>query len=201
VQANDSGSGSLQFLQEFLPHQQPEFTPSLDPFLGFTSSGQLSDTHVSDWQSPFDSVPFENLSSFDTASTYDDILLPLIPPSDYDTSNLDNMAFNENDTLTDDLLLMHPILSPHSSPSSLSKSSPEDTTSKSGSASVSSKSREEKRKANTLAARRYRQNRLDKMTELEEALKEVQRERDALKVKVAKLEGENQVLKDLVRGG
>jgi hypothetical protein len=56
----------------------------------------------------------------------------------------------------------------------------------------------EKRKLNTLAARRYRQKRVDQMSSLESALKEVERERDALKVRVAKLEGETEILKQLL---
>lgn len=60
-------------------------------------------------------------------------------------------------------------------------------------------SRVEKRKLNTLAARRYRQKRVDQMSSLEAALKEVERERDALKVRVAKLEGETDILKSLLR--
>lgn len=39
------------------------------------------------------------------------------------------------------------------------------------------------------------------MNELEVALKEVQAERDALKVKAAKLEGEVEVLRSLLRKG
>ena len=94
--------------------------------------------------------------------------------------------------------------SPNPTPDSVSagsrpKSNPEDVSSKPGSSSASS-SRVEKRKANTLAARRYRQNRLDKIAGLESALRATQLERDALKVQVAKLQGETQVLKDLVAG-
>ncbi|KAK6598793.1 bZIP transcription factor [Botrytis cinerea] len=48
------------------------------------------------------------------------------------------------------------------------------------------------------AARRYRQKRVDQMSSLEAALKEVERERDALKVRVAKLEGETDILKSLL---
>jgi hypothetical protein len=59
-------------------------------------------------------------------------------------------------------------------------------------------SRIEKRKLNTLAARRYRQKRVDQMSSLESALKEAERERDALKVRVAKLEGETEILKQLL---
>lgn len=82
---------------------------------------------------------------------------------------------------------------------STSNSSPKNISSKPGSSSASS-SRVERRKANTLAARRYRHNRLDKVAGLESALKATQLERDAPKVQVAKLQGEIQVLKDLVRG-
>ncbi|KAF2180538.1 hypothetical protein K469DRAFT_592289, partial [Zopfia rhizophila CBS 207.26] len=57
----------------------------------------------------------------------------------------------------------------------------------------------EKRKQNTLAARRYRQKRVDQMTSLESALKETQSERDALKVRVARLEGEVETLRQLLR--
>lgn len=104
----------------------------------------------------------------------------------------------------DDPVFDYPIAySPNPAPESVSacsssKASPEDVSSKPGSSSASS-SRVEKRKANTLAARRYRQNRLNKLAELESELKATQLERDALKVQVAKLQGETQVLKDLVR--
>ncbi|KAF2489100.1 hypothetical protein BU16DRAFT_427686, partial [Lophium mytilinum] len=59
-------------------------------------------------------------------------------------------------------------------------------------------SRIEKRKQNTLAARRYRQKRVDQMKQLEDALRETERERDALKVRVARLEGETETLKNML---
>lgn len=59
-------------------------------------------------------------------------------------------------------------------------------------------SRVRKRQLNTLAARRYRQKRVDQVSELEAALKESEREKDALKVRVARLEGEVEILRDLV---
>ncbi|OCL10491.1 hypothetical protein AOQ84DRAFT_387485 [Glonium stellatum] len=64
---------------------------------------------------------------------------------------------------------------------------------------VSSPSRIEKRKLNTLAARRYRQKRVDQISGLEAALKETQLERDALKVRVARLEGEAETLRQLLQ--
>ncbi|KAJ5713643.1 uncharacterized protein N7483_010824 [Penicillium malachiteum] len=59
-------------------------------------------------------------------------------------------------------------------------------------------SRVEKRKLNTLAARRCRQRRVDQMKNLEEELERIRKERDDLKLKVSKLEGETEVLKTLL---
>ncbi|KAI9743544.1 MAG: hypothetical protein M1818_002858 [Claussenomyces sp. TS43310] len=55
-----------------------------------------------------------------------------------------------------------------------------------------------KRSLNTLAARRYRQKRVEQVAELETALKDTQRERDALSLRVASLEGEVGVLRQLL---
>jgi len=60
-------------------------------------------------------------------------------------------------------------------------------------------SKVQKRTLNTLAARRYRQKRVDQVAGLEDALKETQSERDALKVRVARLEGEVEVLRGLLK--
>jgi hypothetical protein len=60
-------------------------------------------------------------------------------------------------------------------------------------------SKVEKRKANTLAARRYRQKRVDTMSTIEAELKEVKAERDDLKVRNARLEGEVETLRALLR--
>jgi uncharacterized protein (DUF111 family) len=57
----------------------------------------------------------------------------------------------------------------------------------------------EKRKANTMAARRYRQKRVDQMTTLESELKDVKTERDDLKVRCARLEGEVETLRALLQ--
>lgn len=78
-------------------------------------------------------------------------------------------------------------LTPTSHSSNISNSPPE------------SSAKIEKRKANTMAARRYRQNRMDKMASLEAALEKALRERDALKVQLAKVEGENLALKAMMR--
>ncbi|KAL4795134.1 hypothetical protein BDV19DRAFT_363673 [Aspergillus venezuelensis] len=60
-------------------------------------------------------------------------------------------------------------------------------------------SRITKRQLNTMAARRYRQRRLDRMTQLEEELEAVKRERDELKMRVSKLEGETEALRTMVK--
>ena len=56
-----------------------------------------------------------------------------------------------------------------------------------------------KRQLNTLAARRYRQRRVDRMNELEAELEKVKRERDELKMRVSKLEGETEALRALLK--
>lgn len=56
----------------------------------------------------------------------------------------------------------------------------------------------EKRRRNTLAARRFRQRQQDRITQLEKALEQVSRERDELKVHVAKCEGEMTVLRRIL---
>jgi hypothetical protein len=59
-------------------------------------------------------------------------------------------------------------------------------------------SRIEKRESNTLAARRYRQRRVDQMKNLEMELEKIKRERDELRIRVSKLEGETEALRSLV---
>ncbi|KAL4908827.1 hypothetical protein BDW74DRAFT_145384 [Aspergillus multicolor] len=60
-------------------------------------------------------------------------------------------------------------------------------------------SRITKRQLNTMAARRYRQRKLDKVSQLEEELAAIKRERDELKMRVSKLEGETEVLRSMVK--
>ena len=60
--------------------------------------------------------------------------------------------------------------------------------------------RVKKRELNTIAARRYRQRRVDRMNQLEEELEAIKRERDELKMRVSKLEGETEALRSMVKG-
>lgn len=59
--------------------------------------------------------------------------------------------------------------------------------------------RVEKRESNTLAARRYRQRRVDQVKNLEAELEKIKQERDELRIRVSKLEGETEALRGLVR--
>ncbi|SPN99154.1 uncharacterized protein DNG_02189 [Cephalotrichum gorgonifer] len=56
-----------------------------------------------------------------------------------------------------------------------------------------------KRQRNTLAARKYRQKRLDRIKELEEALEEMTRERDEFRIKLARQEAETEALKMMLK--
>ena len=58
-----------------------------------------------------------------------------------------------------------------------------------------------KRQRNTEAARRYRQRKVDRVTELEEALAAMTRERDDFKLRLARSEAEVDVLRGLVGKG
>ena len=64
----------------------------------------------------------------------------------------------------------------------------------------SDRSRIRQRTLNTLASRRYRQRRTDEAQKLATALKETQAERDALKIQVAKLQGEVEGLQHTLQG-
>lgn len=66
--------------------------------------------------------------------------------------------------------------------------------------SANGHSRVAKRRLNTLAARRYRQRRVDQVRDLEVELEKVKRERDEFRLRVSKLEGETDVLRGLLDG-
>ncbi|KAJ9150890.1 hypothetical protein NKR23_g3501 [Pleurostoma richardsiae] len=56
-----------------------------------------------------------------------------------------------------------------------------------------------KRQRNTIAARKYRQKRLDRIKELEDALEEMTKERDDLRIRLARQEAETAALKEMMR--
>jgi hypothetical protein len=97
-----------------------------------------------------------------------------------------------------------------SSSASSSSSSPPATTAMTGNSSGGETAvsgsrllpggRVEKRQRNTEAARRYRQRKLDRVSELEEALAAMTQERDDLRLKLARAETEADVLRSMVGG-
>lgn len=56
----------------------------------------------------------------------------------------------------------------------------------------------EKRRRNTLAARRFRQKQHDRVSQLEQTLEEISKERDDLKMQVARWEGEATALRAML---
>jgi len=82
---------------------------------------------------------------------------------------------------------------------SLGDNSPKKSTSPDSSATMSTTERSRKRQRNTEAARRYRQRKVDRTAELEESLAAVSKERDELRLKLARSEAEAEVLKRMVR--
>ncbi|GKT45871.1 LOW QUALITY PROTEIN: uncharacterized protein ColSpa_06052 [Colletotrichum spaethianum] len=56
-----------------------------------------------------------------------------------------------------------------------------------------------RRQRNTIAARKYRQKKVDRIDELENLLKEMTRERDDLRIRLARQEAETEALKSIMR--
>ncbi|KAI7341710.1 hypothetical protein KC354_g16932 [Hortaea werneckii] len=77
--------------------------------------------------------------------------------------------------------------------------SPKKSTSPDSSATMSTTERNRKRQRNTEAARRYRQRKVDRTAELEEALAAMSKERDELRLRLARSEAEAEVLSRMVR--
>ena len=82
---------------------------------------------------------------------------------------------------------------------SVGDTSPKKSTSPDSSTTTSTTERNRKRQRNTEAARRYRQRKVDRTAELEEALAAVSKERDELRLKLARSEAEAEVLRRMVR--
>lgn len=92
----------------------------------------------------------------------------------------------------------------HSRASSPSSASPPGRASGAGRASTSKRDAEDpdvvvKRQRNTIAARKYRQKRLDRIQELEDALKAMTGERDDLRLNLARQEAETAALREMMQ--
>ncbi|KAJ6108897.1 bZIP transcription factor bZIP-1 [Penicillium capsulatum] len=192
-----------------IPSTAP-FTPSFDTFaqasdLWATSDLSFADT---DW----------NLVSLDPSTAYPSVLngvdatvsemsyaIPPIPPtfpalSDSDSNDPQPFLSTSMATSSANSQDGHSYESPTSQiPDSISPSRCSPATSQGDDAPgrVDS-SRVEKRRLNTLAARRCRQRRVDRMKTLEDELESIRRERDELRLRVSKLEGETEAMRGLL---
>jgi hypothetical protein len=145
---------------------------------------------------------------FDTSASWNLPALPIQPEPPFFPSSTDLDLFSYPDILPP---FSTTISEEHNSSKSSPAHGPDSTSTDSRSRSRASNpslkpdprkdpsARIEKRQANTLAARRYRQKRLDQVAELEAELKETRLERDAFKNQVLKLQGETELLKELLR--
>jgi hypothetical protein len=142
-------------------------------------------------------------------SNLDDILLPsgIWPPYPMNgevgrttTSPTSSSGSSTAQTKSYDTFLSTPAAtesaSTKSSPNKRAAHDPADAASRASPPSTDE--RVHKRQRNTEAARRYRQRKVDRLTELEEALASMTQERDDLKLKLAKSEAEADVLRSLV---
>jgi hypothetical protein len=140
------------------------------------------------------------LDSFDNS-----LNAPSITTSTTSHLPLDNNSQGRSPSTTGENFILTPTsISPKSQSGAPTPAQPTSTHAPSSSSSSSpssspSSSRIQKRTLNTLAARRYRQKRLDQMTSLEAKLKESEREKELLQIRVARLEGEVEVLRGLLR--
>lgn len=112
---------------------------------------------------------------------------PLEQPSTSSTPNPTNKAPSSSIPGTSTFSL-HPSPSSSSGSGGKRKSSPEDEDS-----NVAIK-----RQRNTLAARKYRQKRLDRITELEDALAAMKDERDDMRIQLARREAEVDALREML---
>jgi Basic region leucine zipper len=169
---------------------------------------ELSDWELNSWAlltapDPGTSMGQQSLSSstpnFPQSNFYDPPLIssdshfqqnnPTVPSASITATSSDSRPSTSQPTT---------IHQPRSHPSR-SKPSPNHPSPSSSTSPTSPSSKVHKRTLNTLAARRYRQKRVDQMAELEQKLKESEKEKEELQMRVARLEGEVEVLRGLLR--
>jgi hypothetical protein len=178
---------------------------------------ELSDWELNSWA--LLTVPdLENLTSMGAQNLSSSQTQTFAQANFYDTSSLVSGNFQQQ-ALNERSLEQQPISTQNSTPpsnqnthqipsssrqptsGSARNSIPTSKTSPTSSSSPTSpNSKIHKRTLNTLAARRYRQKRVDQMAELEQKLRESEREKEEALMRVARLEGEVEVLRGLVRG-
>jgi len=211
---------SSAFVEPLLVHAPDNFNPSdLDTYLGSETWPEELNIEPSDsWllddvnllpqndfpiNSPFTTAPFDpSLPSLSMPSTT--FVSPLYQSqADTPQQSGSQPSGSPDSNLSHDFSHSpNAMILPSDTPNTTSPHFQSTTTSKSPSKSptstTSSTSKVHKRTLNTLAARRYRQKKVDQVSTLESALKETEAERDELKIRVARLEGEVQVLRGLM---
>ena len=118
--------------------------------------------------------------------------------NNFQQSDFDNILNNASSNASTSRSSFHPPSTSTSASAHLARPSASKSPASSSSPS-SPGSKVHKRTLNTLAARRYRQKRVDQMADLEQKLKESEKEKEELQMRVARLEGEVEVLRGLLR--
>jgi hypothetical protein len=171
---------------------------------------ELSDWELNSWAlltapDPGTSMGHQSLSqshTFPQTNFYDTSLVssnPQFQQSDLNAPSTSFTATNSNPRPAPSqptTTTLQPQPQPPRSKPSTTHTSPSSSTSP-----ASPSSKVHKRTLNTLAARRYRQKRVDQMAELEQKLRESEKEKEELQMRVARLEGEVEVLRGLLRPG
>jgi len=149
----------------------------------------------------FDAIPGLGNDSFESLPT-DNVSLPLDP-----LNNSQAPAFDIFSTFTEPMHTQSLSQQSHSSSSSTtpttsnpSTSSPKSKPGRKRASSPETEPQADKRRRNNAAAAKYRQKKLDRISELELALEQVSKERDELKLQMAKRDAEVELLNRLLAG-
>ncbi|KFY04127.1 hypothetical protein V491_09469 [Pseudogymnoascus sp. VKM F-3775] len=178
------------------------YDPALDPFAFDGGATYQSITSTPHNQNGLDTPP-------EALSILENISEPYSMPDNFPERQVsyayqDDLSQHSLQTVANSPSLLPQSISPDPPvriPTTTPTTSPGSTMSTTTTATAQPSSAIRKRKLNTLAARRYRQKRVDQVTELETALKNTQRERDDLSVRVARLEGELGALRQMLNSG
>lgn len=169
----------IQTIDDFLPMTGNTF----DDFLSYDlQAPQFTETHPSQMISP--SI---DLNTAQTTSQNEPSIL-------YTTIEDSHSAPTKSNSYS-----LSPAASSTTPPSSTtSANSPKDISTPNSNHSHANPDKVKKRTLNTIAARRYRQKKVDQVVGLEAALQESEKEKDELRLRVARLEAEVDVLRGLV---
>jgi len=168
----------IQTIDDFLPMTGNTF----DDFLSYDVQTQLPETHTPQMISP----SFDLNTAQTTSQNESSILFTTIEHSPSVPTKANSYSLS-------------PAPSSTTPPSSTTSSnSPKDASTPNSNPSHTNPDKVKKRTLNTIAARRYRQKKVDQVVGLEAALQESEKEKDELRLRVARLEAEVDILRGLV---